>query len=131
MLLNILFNEDGLTIDRSTWFLPRDKLLQNLLGVFETLGNLGIASNKLVGEVVCFAIPLFIDIGDMALVRSQEHFSVIVEHNLHRLVTYAEEDCMLGSNPFLQVDKLSAASGSSRRTRFVCEREEYKILVFV
>lgn len=68
----MLLNEHGPTVDHSKWFLRRDKLLQNLHGVFETLGNLGIASNQLIGEVVCFAIPLFVDISDMALVGCQE-----------------------------------------------------------
>lgn len=93
-----------LAVDRSTLWLAGDELLQNLLRVFETLGNLRITSNQLVREVIGVANPVFVDIGDMTLIGSQEDLRVIVKDNLYSVVAESEENGMLCSNPLLQVD---------------------------
>lgn len=104
--------------------LPRDELLQNFLCVFEALGNLRIVTHQLIRQVVGVAVALLVHVGNVTLIRGQQHFGVIVKDDLHRVVAEAEEDCVLGAYPFLQVDeRLPRADMLSTR------RQEHVLIV--
>jgi hypothetical protein len=85
--------------------LPRNQLLQDFFGIFEALGDLCVVSYKLISQVVRIAVALFVNVGDVTLIGGQKHFRVIVEHDLDSVITETEEDSMLGSNPFLEIDE--------------------------
>lgn len=86
-------------------FLSRNQLLQDFFGVFEALGNLRVVTDKFIGQVVCLAIALLVDISNVALVRGQKDFRVVVKDNLDRMVAEAEKDSVLGSDPFLKINE--------------------------
>lgn len=110
-------------VDCST-FLPRYELLQNLFCILQTLCYLGVASHKLVRQVVCIAPSLFVNIGKVTLVRRQQHFRVIIEHNLHSVVTQSEENGMFCAYPLLQVNQRMPCCPSFRR----CATQQLLIL---
>lgn len=90
-------------VECSTRGFSSHKLEENFLGVLETLVDFGIGSDKLIGQVVGLSLSLLISIGNVALIRSEKNFRVVVKDDLHGIVAEPEKDCMLGSNPFLQV----------------------------
>lgn len=94
---------------------PDGKLLQNLLSVSQTFGDVLIAPNQLIRQVVSKAVLALINVGDMALVVCQENFGMIVKHNLYCLIAQAEENCVFRTDPLFEINHVSIPVATFRK----------------
>lgn len=76
---------------------------ENVLCVFQTLRHLSVVAFKSLVERKRGALSLLIDVSDEAAFRVQQNFSMILEADLHDLVTEAEHDRMLCPHPLLHI----------------------------
>ncbi len=80
-----------------------EHMRENIFGVFEPLGHLGVVAVKGLVKWHCRAFSLLVNIGDVAVLRVEQNLSVVLEVHLHNFVAQPEHDCVFGSHPFLHV----------------------------
>lgn len=80
-----------------------EHMRENIFGVFEPLGHLGVVAIKGLVKWHCRAFSLLVNIGDVPVLRVEQNLRVVLEVHLHNFVAQPEHDCMFCSHPFLHV----------------------------
>ena len=86
---------------------------QNVLGVLQSLDHLKICWLHSWVQWVCAPLASFVHIGDDFGLWTEHDLSVILEVHLDHLVRKTEHDGMACTHPFLHVDDVLYATGSS------------------
>ena len=77
---------------------------QNVLGVLQPLSHFSIVAIQCLVQRHSRSFTLLVHIRHVAVLRVQQDLSVVLEVNLHNLVTESEHDGMLGSHPFFDIN---------------------------
>ena len=85
---------------------------QNIFRVLETFRHFCVVGVKCLAEWQCLPLALLVHVCDLAALRVQKYFGVVLEVHLHNFVAESEHDGVLSAHPLLHVDgaRLLAAS---------------------